>query len=89
MSESQEVYSEPYLESEEHEGCEYAYSCLEQSALVAEYSADACCKQHDEHYKIWNLLIISDYNLRTFRSYNGRHTAEEHGNCKCSRRSYI
>ena len=89
MTVSQEVDSEPYLESKKHKSCEYAHSCLKQSALIAEYSADACRKQHDEHYKIWNLLIISDYKFRTFRSDNGCHTAEEHGCSKCSRCSYI
>ena len=46
MTVSQEVDSEPYLESKKHKGCEYAHSCLKQSALIAEYSADACRKQH-------------------------------------------
>ena len=76
--ESKEVDSEPYLKSKQHESRKNADSCLEQSALVAEDGADACCEQHDEHYEVRDFLVVSDYEFRSFWSDNGCHTAEEH-----------
>lgn len=78
MAESQEVDAKPYLESQQHECGKNAHSGLKKSALVAEDGTDSCTEKHDEHYKVRELLIVSDVDFRSHGSYDGCHTAEEH-----------
>ena len=74
----EEVDPQPYLESNEHQGFEHADSCLEKRCLMAEHRACSCGKKHDEHYGIWDFFVIHYAEFFTGRTYDGRHTAEEH-----------
>ena len=78
MTESQEVDTQPYLESKEHKCAEYANPGLKDAAFVAEDRTDACCQQHYQHHEIRNLFVISDVKFCSFRSKDCCHTAEKH-----------
>lgn len=77
--ESEEINSQPYLETDLHKCCQTTYPGLQKPVLETEQGTHPSCQKHDHHYKVCKLLVVHYLELLSARTDDCCHFTEKEG----------